>query len=109
MTTFINLCPHAIRVMGRGGEVHTFPSQGVARCATSQSDLPDVGGFAVVETVTGQVTGLPEAAADTIYIVSAMVLKEVKTFRTDVVGPDTGPTQVRLPNGQTDYVMGFSR
>lgn len=55
---FINLCPHAIRVMGRDGNIQTFPSQGVARCATSQSDLPDVGGFAVVETVTGQVTGL---------------------------------------------------
>ena len=106
---FVNLCPHPIRVMGADGNVQTFPSEGVARCATSSVTLPSVAGFRVVETTLGQVTGLPEAQADTIYIVSAMVLSAVKSSRQDVVGPDTGPTQVRLPNGQTDYVMGFTR
>lgn len=95
--------------MGADGNVQTFPSQGVARCATSQATLPEMAGFRVVETTLGAVTGLPECQPDTIYIVSGLVLSAVKAFRTDVVGPDTGPTQVRLPNGQTDYVMGLTR
>ena len=106
---FINLCPHPIRVMGADGNVQTFPSQGVARCATSQATLPEMAGFRVVETTLGAVTGLPECQPGTVYIVSGLVLSAVKALRADVVGPDTGPTQVRLPNGQTDYVMGFTR
>jgi len=66
-------------------------------------------GFRVVETTLGAVTGLPECQPGTVYIVSGLVLSAVKALRADVVGPDTGPTQVRLPNGQTDYVMGFTR
>ena len=65
----INLTPHAVNLPSGG----VPPSGGVARVSVT---LADVGEFAGVKLVTGQygqVTGLPESQAGTLYIVSALV------------------------------------
>jgi hypothetical protein len=65
-----------------------------------------MGGVRLVRQTTGQVSGLPEAQPDTIYIVSGMVLAAMNGSRPDVVAPDTGPDAIR-ENGQIVAVRGF--
>ena len=106
MTTFKNLTPHAIIVVSlEGAEVPFPPSGTVARVATKQEALPNLGGFAVKKTTFGVVENLPEPEDDVVFIVSALVLGQVQN-RPDVVGPDTGPTAIRV-NGQVVAVKGF--
>lgn len=104
---FVNLCPHAIRVMGSEGVVTFAPSGAVARVSETPEALPLMAGFRLVRNSYGPVTGLPEAREGVCYIVSGKVLAALAGTRSDCVGPDTGPTQVRLASGQTDYVTGF--
>lgn len=105
---FVNLCPHAIRVQNGDGNVTTFaPSGAVARVSATPETLPSVAGFRLVRNSFGPVTGLPAPREGVMFIVSGMVLSALAGTRPDVVAPDTGPTQVRLASGQTDYVTGF--
>ena len=106
MSKFVNLTPHSIRVASEGGSFVDLPSEGVARCATSRQPLPSVAGFRLVRQAFGQVTGLPDPAADTTYVVSALVLAALAGTRQDVVAPDTGPDAIR-ENGQIVAVLGF--
>jgi len=109
MTNFINLTPHAITVhipQCFGGNAYTYESSGVARVATVREETPLVGPFRCVRQVTGEVTGLPERAPDTFYIVSGMVLAALNGSRADVVAPDTEPDAIR-ENGQIVAVRGF--
>lgn len=117
---FINLCPHAINVMGQDGNVATFPPSGtIARVVAKATPCAPIGGFNVSVTVYGDVTGLPDPETGKCFIVSGLVLAALKGARPDVVGPDTGPSQVRFTAedesaglgkaGQTRYVMGFVR
>lgn len=100
---FVNCTPHALTVAGIG----TIPASGIVpRCATVRNEAPAIGGVRLVRQTMGQVTGLPDAASDTIYIVSGMVLGALNGTRTDVVAPDTGPDAIR-ENGQITAVRGF--
>jgi hypothetical protein len=100
---FVNCTPHALTVEGLG----TIPVSGVVpRCATVRSEAHSVGGVRLVRQTVGQVTGLPESAPDTVYIVSGMVLGALNGTRSDVVAPDTGADAVR-ENGQIVAVRGF--
>lgn len=95
----INCTPHAIAL--NNGE--TFPVSGnVARVSSSFEEVEN--GF--FKVAYGQVTGLPEAKADTLYIVSAMVANA--TDRMDVIVPATGhPECIRNEKGQIVSVPGF--
>ena len=115
---FVNLCPHAISVMGGDGNVTTFqPSGTVARVSATPETLPEVAGFRLVRNSFGPVTGLPAPLRGVMFIVSGMVLSALSSTRPDVVAPDTGPSQVRFSAedeanglgkaGQTRYVTGF--
>lgn len=107
MTTFINLTPHAIHVLDSAGIEHAFPPSGeVARVDSTQKELPSVGGFPLSKTEWGSVTGVPEPQEGVVLIVSALVLGHM-THRSDVVGPDTGPTAVRNEKGHIVAVRGF--
>lgn len=124
---FVNCTPHALTVWGLG----TIPASGIVpRCATVRTvaDAIPTGewlycgsGDAIpapatnectpvhvrlVRQTMGQVTGLPDAQPDTIYIVSGMVLGALNGTRPDVVAPDTGPDAIR-ENGQITAVRGF--
>lgn len=95
----INCTPHAIAL--NNGE--SFPVSGnVARVSSSFEEVEN--GF--FKVAYGQVTGLPEAKADTLYIVSAMVANA--TSRNDVIVPATGhPECIRNEKGQIVSVPGF--
>lgn len=105
MFNFINLTPHALTIEGVG----TLQASGqVARVATTRTELPAIAGVRIVAQGMGDVQGLPAPTADTIYIVSALVLSACPADRrgVDVFGPDTGPDAVR-ENGQIVSVRGL--
>ena len=124
---FVNLTPHDVAVEDYNGDGVVFPASGVLARAGVQgvaSDAlieyyegcelgapPATGyetpvGFRLTRQMYGEVVGLPEAQAGTVYIVSAMVLARV-AGRRDVVAPDTGITAVRDTVGRILHVKGF--
>jgi len=90
---FVNLTPHTIRIARNDADVIELASSGVARVASTDEVVGNVGGLPLVRTTYGAVTGIPDAEVGVVYIVSAMVLD--RTDRTDVVAPDTGATAIR--------------
>ena len=100
---FVNCTPHSITVDGLG----VLPASGILpRCSTTRAEMPSLSGVRLVRQTTGQVTGLPEAAPGTMYIVSGMIVGALNGSRPDVVAPDTGPDASRV-NGQITSVRGF--
>lgn len=95
----VNCTPHEVKL--NNGE--TFPISGnVARVMAGFEEVEN--GF--FKAVYGQVINLPEAKADTLYIVSAMVANA--TDRKDVIVPATGhPDCIRNEKGQIVSVPGF--
>lgn len=95
----INCTPHAIAL--NSGEI--FPISGnVARVSSSF----EANGKGFFKVAYGEVYGLPEAKADTLYIVSTMVANA--TSRNDVIVPATGhPDTIRNDKGQIVSVPGF--
>ena len=100
----INLTPHDI-VITNGP---TFPPSGtVARVSVQQVDAGDVNGIPVKTQTFGDIVGLPEPQAGTVFIVSALVLNAAKAAgRDDVVAPDTA-NAVRNDDGHIVSVPGF--
>jgi len=84
----VNLTPHEIVLMpAPGGEIHIPPSGTVARCETCREAKGVVGVCGTLipinRTTFGAITGLPDPAPDTLYIVSAVVAQAAR--RDDVV------------------------
>lgn len=79
MTNVVNLTPHDIVLCGT-----TIASSGIARCETIVQHIGEIAGVKVNKKRFGEVTGLPEAKADTIYVVSAIVAQAVSGKRDDV-------------------------
>lgn len=95
----INCTPHEVKL--NNGE--SFPISGNIARVSSSFEATGKGFFKVAY---GEVTGLPEAKADTLYIVSAMVANA--TSRNDVIVPATGhPDTIRNEKGQIVSVPGF--
>lgn len=92
MTSIVNLTPHDIVLCGT-----TITSSGVARCETTVNQIGEIDGIKINRKSFGEVTGLPEAKADTIYIVSAIVAQAVSGKRNDVFVVDE---TVRNEQGQ---------
>ena len=101
MTKFVNCTPHAIKL--NDGRVFD-PSGSVARVSSSFTDFTDD----ICTVVYGDLTGVPDAAEDTLYIVSAMVLSA--STRKDLVAPATGHKDcIRDDKGFIVSVPGFTR
>lgn len=107
----VNLTPHAITLIAEGFAVFDnkskcyhmpdglrpfvlmeFPSEGIARCAVQDTDLPalDVEGTLVpcCGVTFGAIEGLPDPVDGTMYIVSAIVANAARAQgRRDVVVP----------------------
>ena len=99
MKTYINLTPHPIKL--NDGRVFE-PSGAVARISTSFSAIVED----VCTVIYGELQGVPAAAENTLYIVSAMVL--AATDRKDLVAPATGhPNTIRNEKGHIVSVPGF--
>jgi hypothetical protein len=100
---YINLCPHAIVILGdTGGVARTIlPSGQAARCAEQSEYLPmgNPDDIPLILRAYGCVSGLPEEGHDpvtTLYIVSNMV-RQALPARQDIASP--GDT-VRDQDGQ---------
>ena len=97
MITFVNLTPHKIAFQFADGTRVEFPSVGVSRVDTLESELKTIqfeGHEMPVAPPTkyGEVQGLPEPKENTMYIVSQVVLTQPSVVgRMDVVAPATGP------------------
>lgn len=105
------MTPHAVCVLDADGEVvKTYdPSGSVPRVSSTANVVSSIDGIDVVETVFGEVEGLPEARQDTVYLVSALV-RLAATDRTDLVSPDTSPASaVRNDRGHIVGVKRFTR
>ena len=84
---FVNLTPHVINIHGDGDVCPVAPDGRVARVSTTSIEIAGgCGPFALVATVYGEVTGLPDPVVDTCFIVSSMVADRVLD-RDDVVAP----------------------
>lgn len=95
---FINLTPHVVVVIAKNGnKIVVEPSGTIARVDSKQVVTGEVDGIPVVNTIFGDVTGIPEPKTGTIYLVSSLVAQAAR--REDVLAPDTGTTAVR-ENGQ---------
>jgi len=102
----VNLTPHAITVQGTDGEKTTFqPSGTLARVSQTQQSAGKIGAFELRRNTFGDVEGIPAPAADTFYIVSAIVLSA--SDRPDLIAPDTGPSAIRNDKGQIEAVRAF--
>lgn len=82
----INLTPHTIN-LSINGVMTPIPSTGLARCSEVTEEVGTVFGVRFVRKSFGEVTGLPEPKANTIYIVSAIVLNALNGSRDDVFIP----------------------
>ena len=91
----INLTPHVITIIA--GDMHSvIPASGqVAR--VSVRNIPDgyINGIPIVKSVYGEVEGLPEPEEGKAYVVSMLVGQRVAGTRSDIFGPDSGPTAIR--------------
>ena len=101
---FINLTPHAI-VMNDGRVFE--PSGTIPRV---QQFMSDFDGNQIAIQSFGEVENMPAPKADTVYIVSAMVLSALGKDRQDCVAPATNHTEtVRNEKGHIMSVPGFVR
>lgn len=99
MKKLVNLTPHIINICNEEGAIiSSIESSGVARVATTSTVIGDINGVPVVKNVFGNVTGLPEPEAGTVFIVS-MIVKSAVPHRDDVVVPDTSPSSVVRDSG----------
>lgn len=105
----INCTPHKIVVISNEVTTEYATSETVARVSTTQKVVGNINGIDLVETVHGQVEGLPEMEEGKMYIVSGMVLSALKGSRADVIAPDTGSTAIRNEKGQIIAVTRFTR
>lgn len=89
-----NYTPHALTICAADGTpIREIPSSGVARVASQAVQKDPVDGIPVVETVFGEVSGLPAPVPGVYYVVSVLVIQALPE-RTDLLRPDTGPQNV---------------
>jgi hypothetical protein len=122
----INLTPHDITVVAPDApEVMsrqdaktrgiTYSASGTIARVKSTHTSDDIPGFhhTVVQTIYGEIEGLPEPKRGTIYIIATLVLNALKSkgmLRGDVVSPDTfPPSRVEDSEGNIVAVKRFQR
>lgn len=110
----VNLTPHNITIVMDSGKVDIPPSGTVVRVTTVDTPKGTVNidgiDVPVITTTFTTVDGLPDPQPDTIYLVSTIVLSQLKQLgivRDDLFAPDTSPTgAVRNDAGQ---IIGVKR
>lgn len=84
----INLTVHDITIIKNEKTEIIPPSGVVARCETQEVLIGKVNGVDVYKINYGNVTGLPPANKNTVYVTSALVAQAVKQIRNDVLIPN---------------------
>lgn len=83
---FVNLTPHEVCFVTESGNVVVPASGTLARVSTSNETIDNIDGIPVKKTVYGEVEGLPNPEANTVYLVSSLVASRVNN-RDDVLVP----------------------
>ena len=85
----INCTPHPIQLLDENNNlVLTLPKgEVIPRLNQSTKKVSEINGIAITETVFGEIQDIPEEKADTILIVSRLVLSACKD-RNDLVVPN---------------------
>ena len=109
MQKIVNLTPHTINFVGQNNTIiASIPSSGVARAAQRRKivDIIEIDGISlpIARCTYGDVQGLPDPMADTIYIVSAITAQAVPE-RQDVFIVDDS---VRDESGRIIGVRGIA-
>lgn len=112
MTTYLNYCPHEIKVqLSQSEETRVYPSLGSARAAEQSRHIGISGCIEIRQISYKEIIGLPEPQEGVKYIVS-MVVAQINHIsenpRDDLISPDTGATAIRGQNGQISIVTGFT-
>ncbi len=107
MKNIVNLTPHTINL----NNGTSYQASGtIARVSAGYTDFDS---DLICDQSYGTITGLPDHASDTLYIVSALVLSAAKLQlpnRIDLIAPATGhPDCIRNDKGQIISVPGFVR
>ncbi len=101
---FVNLTPHQISL----NDGRVFEPSGIV--PRVQQFMSDFDGNGVAIQSFGEVENMPLPKADTIYIVSAMVLSALGKDRQDCVAPATNHAKtIRNEKGHIVSVPGFVR
>lgn len=81
----LNLTPHTVNFLTDKGTVSIEPSGTIARVDTLTTEIGGYDGIPVKKISYGNLSGLPDSADDTIYLVSSLVAQA--TDRSDVFVP----------------------
>jgi len=77
----VNLTPHALNLLVGGKDIVIQPSGTIARAATVRKQIGSISvdgvDVPINKTVFGDISGLPDPAPDTIYVVSMLVAQAV--------------------------------
>jgi hypothetical protein len=83
----INLTPHDVSMLVQGEVVRTYPASGiVARCAVTATPIGEVEGFAIKQSVYGEVQNLPPYEVGVYYLVAGLV-RSALPHRFDLLSP----------------------
>lgn len=103
---FINLTPHPIVFVGKGGDTKTIkPSGDVARVSANDKLVDTIDGIDIYTTSYGSVSGLPSPSSDVGYIVSGLVRAALPN-RKDLFSP---AKLIRNNSGQVIGAGGLSK
>ena len=113
MTTLVNLTPHAINAINAEGVDTVIPPSGtIARVGSTPGTVEPREGFPCMvasPTVFGEVTGLPDPTAGTVFVVSGLVGSALAgRGRTDLFVPGTGPHDGARRN-EAGHIVGVTR
>jgi hypothetical protein len=101
----VNLTPHKV-VLFKGNEIiREFESKGLARATQTSAVVGTIDGIDICKNIYGEVSGLPEEAPDTFYIVSKIVMDACPS-RNDLLLPNDS---VRNEQGQIVGCRSFAR
>lgn len=108
MTTIINLNKHTINVVIDGEMAEIAPSGQVATVSVKSVQVGSVNGIPLFRSEYGDIVGLPEPQDGVLYLVNMLVGQRAASLlgRTDLIGPDSGPSAIR-ENGQVKAVTQF--
>jgi len=77
----VNLTPHSLNILVDGKDIVVQPSGTIARAATVRKQMGSISidgvDVPINKTVFGDISGLPDPAPDTIYVVSMLVAQAV--------------------------------
>lgn len=91
----INLTPHAVTIVnGDGAIIATYPSEGEARIAQTNTPCGDLDRVPVCKVAYGEAIGLPEPQPDTGYIVSYITIAQIRLSGARTVDDLYYPTEM---------------